>query len=170
MSDEPKLPNITESRPDEERLTLLGLVTQEAADYLGLSLDTNSPEQIVAAVNDCVRAIKKDEGPAFPEDAEVDLLLGCLWGSQLVRAFGWEWANITFHEHGDSTAVGVVSPTRDMAIYPFHFVCGCIENRATVTILLSFNMLKERLGVPTYPDCSYENVMDHVHHIVPPDE
>ena len=51
MSDEPKLPNITESRPDEERLTLLGLVTQEAADYLGLSLDTNSPEQIVAAVN-----------------------------------------------------------------------------------------------------------------------
>ena len=170
MSDEPKLPNITESRPDEERMRLLGLVAQEAAEYLGLSLDTDSAEYIVAAVNDCVRAIKKGEGPAFPEDAEVDLLLGCLWGPQLTRAFDWEWANITFHDHGDTKAVGVVSPTRDLAIYPFHFVYGCIENKATVTILLSFNMLKERVAASTYPEYSYENVMDHVHHIVLPDE
>ncbi len=170
MSDELKLPDVTETRPDEERMRLIGLVSKEAAEYLDLSLETNSPNEIVAAVNDCVRSIKKGVGPAFPEDAEVDLLLGCLWGSQLVRAFDWEWTNITFHEHGDPKAVGVVSPTRDMAIYPFHFVYGCIQNHATVTILLSFNMLSERVGTPTYPDHSYVNVMDHVHHIVPPDE
>ncbi len=170
MTDNDNLPNISESRPDEERANLLNLVAQDAAAILGVSLETNSPDEIVAAVNDCARAIKRGEGPAFPEDSEVDLLLGCLWGSQLIRVLDWEWINITFHDHDDSQAVGVVSPKRDMAIYPFHFIHGCIENAATVTILLSFNMLRERAGAPTYPERSYENVMDHVYHIVPPEE
>ena len=163
------LPNITESRPDEERMRLIQLVTEEAAEILGLSLDADSPDAIVKAVNDCVREIQKGRGPAFPADSEVDLLLGCLWGSQLVRSLNWEWTNVTFHDHGDSKAVGVLSPQRELAIYPFHFVHGCLENGAVVTILLAFNMLKERSSRPDFPAHSYANVMDHVHHIVPPD-
>ena len=165
-----KLPKITESPPDDERMRLLDSVARDAAKYLKLSFDTDSPDTIVTAVNNCIRKIQKGRGPKFPEDEQVDLLLGCLWGFQLVKELNWEWVNVVFHDHGDSTAVGVVSPSRDLAIYPFHFVYGCIENHATVTVLLAFNMLKDRSrNVPTFPPRSYTNVMDHVHHIVPPD-
>jgi hypothetical protein len=162
------LPNITESPPDAERMRLLAVVAQDAAEYLEVSFDEDSPETIVRVVNDCVREIQKGRGPEFPEDERVDLLLGCLWGSQLVRELNWEWVNVVFHDHGDSEAVGVVSPNREFAIYPFHFVQGCIENNATVKILLAYNMLKGG-QVPALPPRSYENVMDCVHHIVPPD-
>jgi hypothetical protein len=163
------LPKITESRPDDERITLLNLVAKEAAECLNVSLDTDSPDTIVRAVNDCVRMIQKGRGPIFPADSEVDLLLGCLWASQIVKELNWEWVNLIFHDHNDSKAVGIVAPNRDLAIYPFHFVFGCIENNATVTILLSYNMLKERGKIPDLPPRSYENVMEHIHHLVPPD-
>jgi hypothetical protein len=161
--------SITESPPDNERMKLLDLVAREAAEYLDVSFDTDSPETIVRAVNDCVREIQKGRGPEFPEDAEVDLLLGCLWGSQFVEELNWEWVNVVFHDHGDSKAVGIVSPNRELAIYPFHFVYGCIENHATVTILLAYNMIKDGNRLPAVPPRSYENLMDHVHHIVPPE-
>jgi hypothetical protein len=149
-------------------MRLLDVVARDAAEYLNVSFDTDSAETIVRAVNDCVREIQKGCGPEFPDGERVDLLLGCLWGSQLVKELNWEWVNVVFHDHGDSEAVGIVSPNRELAIYPFHFVYGCIENNATVTILLAYNMLKGG-RVPVLPPRSYENVMDHVHHIVPPD-
>jgi hypothetical protein len=166
-----KLPRITESPPDKKRMRLIDLVARDAAKYLKVSVDTDSSDKIVKAVNDCVRKIQKGRWPRFSKDDEeaADLLLGCLWGSQLVKELDWEWVNVVFHDHGDSEAVGVVSPKRDLAIYPFHFVYGCIENNATVTILLAFNMLKDGRRIPALPPRSYENVMDYVHHIVPPD-
>ena len=170
MTNNSPLPNITDSPPDEERMNLIKLTTQDAAKFLGLKLDTDSPDVIVKAVNDCVRGVKKGGGPAFPEDEEVHLLLECLWGTQLVRALKWEWANIVFHDPSNFKAVGVVSPSRDMVIYPFQFVSACIKNNAIVTILLSYNMLKERMGNATFPPRSYVNVMDRVHHIIPPEE
>lgn len=168
MANGDDLPDITESPPDEERLRLLASVAEDAADYLGVSLDEDSPEAIIRAVHECVREIQEGGGPEFDEGERVDLLLGCLWGSQLVRALGWEWVNVVFHDHGDSEAVGVASPNREFAIYPFHFVQGCLENNATVKILLAYNMLSAG-AMPTLPPRSYENVMDAVHYIIPPD-
>ncbi len=49
MTNNDNLPNISESRPDEERANLLNLVAQDAAAILGVSLETNSPDEIVAA-------------------------------------------------------------------------------------------------------------------------
>jgi hypothetical protein len=72
-----------------------------------------------------------------------------------------------FHDRGDAEAVGVFSRDRSLAIYPFHFVFSCLEERAPVTILLAFQILSEGTRVPKLPAGGYENVMDNVHHSPP---
>ena len=81
----------------------------------------------------------------------------------------WQWASVTFHDFEGSQAAGVFSPDRALAIYPFHFVYGCMENGAPVTILLSYNMLVDGTRIPALPKRGYENVMDNVRHVVPRD-
>lgn len=169
MQNSPELPDISEEDPDAERMHLLHAVAQDAAGYLQLDPDTTPPKTIVEAVNNCIRNIQKGKPAPFPEDEEADLLLGCLWAEQVIKTFGWQWVNVTFHDHDDTKAVGVVSPDRSMAIYPFHFVYGCLENGVIPTVLLSYNMLLESDRVPDYPARSYVNIMDHIRHIVPPD-
>lgn len=93
------------------------------------------------------------------------LIFGSLWGEQLCRQFGWEWAQVDF---GDgSSAFGVVSPDRSMAIYPLDFMLACLENPdMDVTVALSFNMLVEGT-IPAMPRLSYTDIMDGVQRIVP---
>ena len=55
-----------------------------------------------------------------------------------------------------------------MAIYPFTFVADCIAKRCVCTVALSFNMLLEKKGETIFPARSYENIMTHIRHIVPP--
>ncbi|QEG02810.1 hypothetical protein Mal15_69310 [Stieleria maiorica] len=91
------------------------------------------------------------------------MLLGCLWGAQLVRELNWEWCEIHFD---DGLDVALVSPARDMVIFPFTFINSCLEKQVVCTVELSFNILIER--TPEYDTGSYLNLMDYVHHIVPP--
>jgi hypothetical protein len=139
---------------------------RDAAEMLGIDLSRSAAE-IVDAVDAFVYRWQKGERPKVREDDDLSLTLGSLWGEQLVRDLGWQWASVTFHDHGDSKAVGVFSPDRSLAIYPFHFVSGCMEKGASVTIMLSYNMLKDGTRIPPLPAQGYENVMDNVRHIVP---
>jgi hypothetical protein len=143
-------------------------VAQDAASFLKIDPKRLSPQQIVEKIDDFVHRLQKGKVTA-PKDEDVNILFGCLWGQQLVADFQWEWANVVFHDHNDSKAMGVFSPDRSLAIYPFHFIQGCIENGAPVTILLSFNMLIDKTRIPKLPARGYQNVMDAVHHIVPRD-
>lgn len=138
----------------------------EGADFIGVRLD-QSPAEIVAAINAFVSKPPRRRSGRIDNWTDRALPLGSLWGQQLVRRFGWEWSSVTFHEHDDSKAVGVFSKDRSLAVYPFHFIFGCLENQAPVTILLSFNML-EAGAIPAQGAKEYINLMDGVHHIVPP--
>lgn len=140
----------------------------EAARLIGLDEpEKMTPQAIVEAVDECVYQLQKGRGPKFEEDEEAALLLGCLWGQQLVRELRWQWVGATFHEFDDADATGVVSANRALAIYPFHFIFECLENQAPVTIRLAFEILKDGSRVPRLPPRSYENVMDNVHHDTP---
>ena len=135
---------------------------------LGVSAD-DDPAKIVAAVDAFVFDLQCGEHP--PEsvlDAEdAPFRMGAVWGEQLVRAFGWEWAMVTFHEHGDSTAPAVLSPDRSLAVYPIHFIMGCLQDPTVdTTILIAFNMLAASTIDSTTPG-SYFNLMDGVHRIIP---
>ena len=165
----PAAPKITEDPVDQEMLGNIRGCAEDAATMLGLDASTTPPAKIVEAVDEFVYKWQKGRRPPVDPDDDLSLTLGSLWGEQLVKNLQWEWTGVIFHEHGDSHAVGVVSPTRSLAIYPFHFIHGCLENDATVTIMLSYNMLTENSGIPNFPAGSFENVMDGVHHIIPRD-
>lgn len=162
-------PAITEADPGDEIRDNVRNCSYDA--IIELKLDRKQPaSELVQAVNDHIHQWQKDgqKAPDSPLDHE-PLIYGSLWGEQLVRTLNWEWVNVTFHEHGDTSALGVVSPDRSLAIYPCHFIFGCMANHAPVTIMLSYNMLIDGSSIPTLPPGGYENVMDGVQHIVPPE-
>jgi hypothetical protein len=156
---------LEESSPDEKRRELIASVTRDAAAYLSLDLGRNSAKDIVTEVNHVIMELVFGEATPIPDSEQADVLLGCLWGSQMVRELGWSWANLQFDSYMD---MAVVSPSRDMAIYPFTFVGRCIAKQCICTVALSFNMLRERGAEAAYPPGSYEDVMGQIHHIVPP--
>lgn len=92
------------------------------------------------------------------------LPLGTLWGEIFVKELGWEWVNVRFED--ESQAIGVFSKDRSIGFYPWHFILGCIDHGAPVTVLLAWNMLKDN-AIPELEPNGYENLMDGVHHIVP---
>jgi hypothetical protein len=141
----------------------------EGADLVGVAVD-DPPAEIVAAINAYLsRPREGREKSSDPPDnwTDVALPVGSLWGQQMVRKFGWEWAGAVFPDREDFRAIGVFNGDRSLAIYPWHFVLGCVENDATVTILLAFNMLLAGT-IPPQGQGERWNVMEHVHHIVPP--
>lgn len=160
--------NISEEEIGEELLSNFAQSADQAALLLGLSAQASAAE-VVSAIDDFVYAWQKGQRVQVSKDDDLSLLLGSLWGQQLTRELGWQWAGVTFHDFEDSKAVGVFSPDRALAIYPLHFVYGCMENSAPVTILLSFNLLVDGSRIPPLPANGYENVMDCVHHVVPRD-
>jgi hypothetical protein len=136
----------------------------EGAEMVGVAIDA-TPLEIITAVNQYVsKPPRKRRVDNWEERA---LPLGSLWGCQLVRQFGWEWSSVIFHDQGDSKAIGVFAKDRSLAVYPWPFVFGCLENKAPVTILLSFYMLAAG-QVPAQEARAYVNLMEGVQHIVPP--
>lgn len=140
---------------------------QEALSILGL-LASADPQTIVSAIDQFVYDWQCGKHPQIHCDAEdLPYALGSLWGEQLVRQFQWQWKVITFHEHGDTKATGVVSPDRSLAIFPIHFIIGCLKDASVdATILLSFNMLKEH-NPSDSKGPEYANFMEQVFRIVP---
>jgi hypothetical protein len=142
----------------------------DALAVLGPEFASADPATIVEAVD--AFAYRWQKGARPPADVVEDteqarLYFGSLWGEQIVKQFGWEWARVEF---GDGSATfGVVSPDRSLVIYPLDFMLGCMQNPGVdVTVALSFNMLLAG-SVPTMRRRSYTNVMDGVHRIVPRD-
>jgi len=148
--------------PFTERLLIrMGSNALEAAGNLGIDLSTVPPDAVIAAVNDFVRRVQKD-GTA---DRNVPLLMGSLWGQAIVQSLGWEWA--VFHFDSDHRAFAVHNPERSLVMFPVRFVEDCLRGR-DVTIALAYGMLRNPASIPQLPPGSYTNVMDHVHHIIPP--
>ncbi len=158
---------ISEEKISKEMIRNIKGCAADAAAMLGIDLSQLSHGEIVERIDSFIHSWQKGKRPKIPEGDDLSLTLGSLWGEQLVKKFDWQWAGVTFHEHNNSKAVGVFSPDRSLAIYPFHFIYGCIENNAIVTIMLSYNMLKDGSKIPKLPSRGYTNVMDNIQHIVP---
>lgn len=141
---------------------------EEGAELVGVTVDAE-PHDIVAAID---RFLSKPTKAGWFKKVDnwTDraLPLGSLWGSAMSREFGWQWANLIQHDHNDFKVIALVNGDRSLAIFPFHYCFGCLENNVTPTVLLAFNMLKAGT-IPKQSAKSYTNLMDGVHHIVPPD-
>ena len=150
---------------DAARMKLIEAVANDASGFLGVDPATDSPASIVKKIDATIVDIVFGKPAPIPDTEEKHLVLGCIWGAQIVREFGWSWADI---RSGDALDVAVVSPSKDMVIYPLTFVAECIQKSRICTVELSFNMLRERKGDAIFQSNGYENVMTHIRHIVPP--
>lgn len=159
--------SITEKPPSQVILDNIPGAAAEGAELLGIRVD-DEPPNIVKAINDFLMKERRTPTAGVDKWEGLALPLGSLWGEQLRRQFGWEWSGVIFHEHGNSEAVGIFAPDRSLVVYPFHFILGCLEHDAMPTVLLAFNMMKAG-SVPRLPARGFENLMDGVHHIVPPE-
>ncbi|MFN3150520.1 hypothetical protein [Bremerella sp.] len=161
--------HVVQSEPIAETMRLIDLVAADAAEVLGVSLE-DSPQSIVAAVNDCVRDLQKGNGPELSGDEDIVMLLGALWANQIVKTLGWRWTNIDLTDRDPPfKAIGIVSPDADKVIYPFNFVSLCVEKDVLVNILLVYNVLVEKPETAVFEPGSCENVMIRIQHIVPPE-
>lgn len=161
--------HVVQSDPNEDTMQLIDLVEADGAKVLGVSLE-DSPQSIIAAVNDCVRDLQQGGGPELDEEEDIVMLLGALWANQVVKSLGWQWKNIDLIDRDPPfKAIGIVSPEADKVIYPFNFVSLCIEKDVLVNILLVYNVLTEKPETAVYEPGSCENVMIRIQHIVPPE-
>jgi hypothetical protein len=166
----PKGPTHSEKPLSADTAKMIAGSANDALKMLGLD-DSAPPGVVIEALDAFVDAVQHGER-TLPEGVEAEDLpysCGSLWGQQLVRQFNWEWATVTFHQHKDTQAPGVLSPDRKLAIYPIHFLIGCFRDRGVdCTMALSFNMLMAgKMSDLDVSDRSYANLMDRVGRIVP---
>lgn len=157
---------VHESPPDQERLRLIEAVAGDAAALLDIDLQADSPETIMAKVNEAIIDLVFERPTPISEDENPNLLLGSLWGAQMARQFQWYWADAVIDDKFNEVAM--ISPNQEMIIFPFSFTAACIEKQCICTILLAFNMLLENDRIGEIPPRTYENIMLHIRHIVPP--
>ena len=157
---------VSESPPDEKRQNLIQSVIEDAAELLEINLSEDLPSEIMKKVNDAILAIIFDKPTPITKEDDPDLLLGCLWGAQMVRQFGWYWADVLLDN--SIKEVAMISPNKEMIIFPFSFVGACIDKQCISTVLLAFNMLLENDRIGEIEPGTYENIMLSIHHIVPP--
>ena len=160
---------ISEKPVSPDTLLSIKKCAKTAIRVLGMEPRQSTPSAIATALDEFVcqwqKGIRPNESLLPADDAP--LIMGSLWGEAIVSRFRWEWAMVTFHDHGNSIAPAVVSPDRALAIYPLHFLTGCFEDSAVdATILLAYNMLKTG-PIGNVAPSSYRDVMDGVHRIVP---
>ncbi len=143
---------------------LLPGAAREGAQLAGVR-ESDEPLRIVEAINAFIANPPKAGFLKRVDNwNERAMPLGALWGAQLVRQFGWQWAIV--EDDGDDS-IGVVDPQRTMAVYPFDTIYGWLEEGAYPTLLLAFNMLAGG-SLPAFPIRGYEPIMDGISHIVPP--
>ena len=156
---------VEEFSPNEERLKLINSVISDAAALLSQDLEKDSPKEIMSKIYGVVVDLIFDKSTPIPTDDNPSVLLGALWGNQLARQFNWYWADVVIDDKYDDTAM--ISPNKEMIIFPFSFMRACLEKQCICTVSLAFNMLLENTLSGIRPN-SYENIMLSIHHVIPP--
>src|SRR5262249_46051694 len=96
---------------NEETMASIHGCANDALQVLGPKCASPDPATVIKAVDKFAHDWQKGKRPSTDvvEDTEqARLIFGSLWGEQLVKQFGWEWAQVNFSD--DSVAFGVVSP------------------------------------------------------------
>jgi len=127
-----------ESPLDDEMLTDVDYFVARAMRLLFEGKREDDAAAIVEAIRRYVDDVRDGRRELEPDLA---LTLSCLWAGQVCRTLGWSWARVAYPDAGGSS-IGIVSPNRAHAIFPYHFLKDVLEDgdRSNTTLLL-FNML-----------------------------
>jgi hypothetical protein len=130
---------VTEQPLSADDRDMIDMYTSDGLHALGLD-EGEPPVSIVTAIDrrvDEERAAVKD----LPEDEYAGFILSmaCLWGTQICRAYNWEWVTL---DYGSGTSPAIVAPDRAVAIYPLFYFKDFIDDPERVTTIVPFfNML-----------------------------
>lgn len=142
-------------------------IRENAADaslLLRVDQETHTPAAIVGSIDVFLCRWQEGDRPDLDEDDDLALMLGSLWGEQLVEALDWQWAALTIPNRKKSVVVGVFSPDRSLALYPFHAIRACLDNKTPVVVRLAFTILLEGSRLSALPQGGYKNIIDMVAH------
>lgn len=97
-----------------------------------------------APADEVVRSIewalgRAPTGQSEDEIADLAYELGVLWGDQVVRAAGWQWAEVVWD---DGSAPAIVSPNRTHACFPARFLADAIEGTRTGLVTRVFDRIR----------------------------
>ncbi len=123
---------------DEDR-QMIEMYTTDGLRALGLD-EQEQPITVVTAIGHRVDE-ERNAVRDLPEDDYADFILSmaCLWGTQICRAYNWEWVTL---DYDTGSSVAIVPPDRAVAVYPlFYFKDFIDEPERDTTIILLFNML-----------------------------
>jgi hypothetical protein len=163
--------------PAPREVPIPAAVQDEFNEYLKLGLkrlrlvESDAPRRIVAAVDTYVVKRQREEPGFFQrllnrsnDNTELALSLGVVWGTQLIRSFGWQWVKVLDE---DAEHYAAASADRSLVIYSTYFVKECLDIPDTdCTVMLSYNMIKAKQIGPVPPN-SFCSVMRGIHRIVP---
>ncbi|MDF1755798.1 MAG: hypothetical protein P1U89_23615 [Verrucomicrobiales bacterium] len=158
---------IVERTQEADQSRMIESMASQAASMLSLDLESDDPDAIVNKVYDSVVDLVFARPNPFNNSEAPHALLGSLWGSQIVRKFNWYWADVVVDDRVGEIAI--ISPNREMIIFPLSFTGACINKQCICTMALAFDMLGKGNFSEIQPN-SYENIMLNIHHIVPPYE
>ena len=137
---------------DEDMGVIAGTQT-EANEYLKLT-GQETPKEVVVRISAAVEALRVDP-LEHDEETRHATMLGAFFGEQVVRAYGWSWAEIGTLE---GMNMAVVSPDRSLYLEPLQFVWSYLADKdRDMTLLLTFNMLSR--AHPSAAQGSYTPIM-----------
>ena len=147
----------------------IAMFAKDARKVARIGFFTLSPVKVAEAVDSYVAKTQQEliAGARMLGEEEATFLalqLGCLYGQQAVKEFGWSWTCLV---NGENENYAVVNSDRSLALLPTYFIRECFEQPGMdCTLLLAFNMVSAK----RFSDVAargYHDVLGHVVRIVP---
>lgn len=133
-----KEPDVREEEIPADQIQVIKGASEEAAEYLRLT-GQETAKEVVRYIASAVTHLR--EHPLVKdEESRHAAMLGALFGEQVVRTYGWSWAQV-----GDERmAYAVVAPDKSVYIEPLQYVWQLLLDKdKDSTVLLLFNMLAD---------------------------
>jgi hypothetical protein len=158
MTSQSSIPRLVESPISDEQREGIEELAIDAAEYLQVDQANQTTREILERIENRIRQLQTKQVQPI-QGEEMDLFLGSLWGSQLVRALAWEWVEVTFLDSDNAKAIGVFSPDRSLGIYPFHYLYGCLEHTVEPCLVIAFDQITSTVNQPKPTARHYQNLM-----------
>jgi hypothetical protein len=157
--------NITEKIVDKASIDELTRMSSNVLSHIELPVG----DSLLDSIDKAVYSWQQSESP--PKGGELDaddfiFAFGTAWGNTVVQQHGWQWVDLTFHEHDDWVGRAVVSPDRSLYILSYAHIHECLGGTDEVKISMSINVIGSEL-IPALEPHSYVNLIHNVQRIVP---
>jgi hypothetical protein len=125
-----------------------GLYAGQGMKLLGFADEADAPETVVRAIGRFIDEWDPEHATGERELAIIAMCIGLVWGHQVTRELGWQWAVL---EQDGQRSYAVVSPDRAYATHPTVLMAQWLQGARDNTVILLFNMVRAGNLPPSAP-------------------